>query len=92
MNEVVNEEETKILKITDNNGDEKEIEIIHFVNLESTNKEYLIYTENEEDANGDVLVYASEYVEKEDEVELKNITDQSVIKEITKILTDLIKD
>lgn len=87
-----NNEEKEFIKIIDENGAEKEVEVIHYFTLDSNGLDYIVYTDNQEDAEGNVLIYTSEVVEKEDKVELKGIDDQDVLKEITAILTDLIKD
>lgn len=84
--------EKEMIKIIDENGAEKEVEVIHYFTLESNGLDYIVYTDNNEDADGNILIYTSEVVEKEDKVELKGIEDQDVLKEITGILTDLLKD
>ena len=53
-------EENKTIKIFDENGVEKEVEVIAYFTLTMNNKDYLIYTENKEDANGNVEVYTSD--------------------------------
>ncbi len=85
------DKEKEILNITDENGKEKEIEVLHYFTLESNNKDYMVYTENEEDDKGNILIYTSEIVEKDDEVELKAITDSKILEEVTKVLTDIIQ-
>lgn len=87
-----NTEEKEYIKIIDENGEEKEVEVLHYFTLESNNLDYIVYTDNKEDKDGNILIYTSEVVELEDKVELKGIDDQAVLKEITDILTDLIKD
>lgn len=82
-------EEKEMIKITDENGVEKEMEILHYFTLESNGKDYLVYTEGKEDAAGDVIVYTSEVLEQEDGIELVGIEDQKVLEEVTKILTDI---
>jgi uncharacterized protein YrzB (UPF0473 family) len=87
-------EEKETLKIIDENGEEKEVEVLSFFTLKSNGKDYLIYTENEEDADGNVITYASEVDEKEDgeNVELKGITDEAVLKEVQEYMLKILKD
>ncbi len=85
-------EEKETIKITDENGKEKEVEVLHYFTLNSNNKDYLIYTENEEDEKGDILVYSSEVIEKDNEVELKAITDEKILAEVTEVLKELISE
>ncbi len=85
-------EEKEMLKIIDEKGVEKEVEILHYFTLESNGKDYMVYTENEEDDSGDIIVYTSEVIEHEDEIELKGIEDQDVLQEVTKILTEIVQN
>ena len=52
-------EEKETLKITDENGVEKEVEVLSYFTLKSNGKDYLIYTENKEDADGNIITYVS---------------------------------
>lgn len=82
-------EEKEMIKITDEHGVEKDMEILHYFTLESNGKDYLVYTEGKEDSAGDVIVYTSEVLEQEDGIELIGIEDEKVLEEVTKILTDI---
>ena len=86
-------EENKTIKIFDENGVEKEVEVIAYFTLTMNNKNYLIYTENKEDANGNVEVYTSEVVHKDDNTtELLGIDDDNVWSEIKKVMIEIAKD
>ena len=78
------------LRITDENGVEKEVEVLSYFKLKSNGKDYLIYTENEEDSNGNVLTYTSEVIGDGDTIELKGIEDPDVISEIKDIILETI--
>ncbi len=84
-------EEKEMLKIIDENGIEKEVEVINFFTLKSNNKDYITYTENKEDAKGNIIVYTSEVIDNGDSVELKGIEDANIVKEIKDVLVDLAK-
>lgn len=85
-------EEKDMITIHDENGKEKEVEVIHYFTLDSNGLDYIVYTDNKEDENGNVLVYTSEVVSKDDIVELRGIEDKNVIEEITAILTEIIQN
>ena len=86
-------EENKTIKIFDENGVEKEVEVIAYFTLAMNNKDYLIYTENKEDSNGNVEVYTSEVVQKDGETtELMGIDDDNVWAEIKKVMIEIAKD
>lgn len=86
-------EEKKTIKIFDENGVEKEVEVIAYFTLTMNNKDYLIYTENKTDAAGNVEVYTSEVVNKDDNTtELLGIDDDNVWAEIKKVMIEIAKD
>ncbi len=78
------------LKIIDENGVEKEVEVLSYFKLKSNGKDYLIYTENQLDENGNVLTYTSEVVEDGENIELKGIEDPEVVNEIKDLIIQTI--
>lgn len=79
------------LNIIDENGVEKEVEVLSYFKLKSNNKDYLIYTENKEDENGNIITYTSEVVNNDENgVELKGIEDPEVLEEIKSIILEII--
>ncbi len=86
------ESEKLMIKVVDENNDEKEVEVIHFFTLDSNDKEYVIYTENEEDEKGNVLIYFSEVLREDDKSTLIKVEDKEVVKEITKVIKDLMQE
>lgn len=57
-------EEDKKIKIADENGDEKEYEVIAYVNTEDG--DFIAYTDNKQLDNGLILIYVNSIVETED--------------------------
>lgn len=55
----MNEEMT--FKILDENGKEKDCEVLFTFDSEETNKSYMVYTDNTTDDEGNVRVFASIY-------------------------------
>ncbi|MGM9882295.1 MAG: DUF1292 domain-containing protein [Bacilli bacterium] len=86
--------EKEILKVTDENGVEKEIEVVSYFTLNSNGKDYLIYTDanSVEDRDGNILTYTSEVVNNGDSIELKDITDENVLNEIKEIITEIVNE
>lgn len=54
-------DEKKILKLTDENGIENEYEILIAFKWTKTNKNYIVYTDNTKDENGNLNVFAAIY-------------------------------
>ena len=53
------EEEKKIMSIVNENGETEEVEVILAFEFKDNKKEYVVYTKNETDENGNVTVYVS---------------------------------
>ncbi|MDD4036014.1 MAG: DUF1292 domain-containing protein [Bacilli bacterium] len=84
-------EEKKVLKIIEENGTITEAEIIVAFRLDDTNKEYVIYTLNEEDEKGNVTIYASAYEEVDGEKQLTGIATEEEWTKIKEVLRALAK-
>ncbi|MEG0137864.1 MAG: DUF1292 domain-containing protein [Bacilli bacterium] len=86
-------ENKEMIKIIDEQGTEKEVEVVAYFTLKTNNKDYLIYTENKVDASGNVEVYTSEVLTQADgTLDLKGVDDDSVWVEIKKVMLDIAKD
>ena len=90
-------EEKITFKLTDESGKDIEYEILLTFESNETNKNYMLYTDNTLDEDGNVKVYASIYEPKEDgtideNTVLKPIESDSEWKIIETILEELQKD
>ena len=74
-----------ILRLTDDLGNTKEYEILMTLKMEETNKNYIIYTDNTKDNDGNLNIYASIY--NPDSNELEEIKTDKEWDIIDKILT-----
>ena len=52
-------EEKKVLSIVKEDGTKEEVELLICFTFNDTKKEYVVYTRNEKDENGNVTVYVS---------------------------------
>lgn len=84
-------DELEVITITDQDGNQKEVEVIQYVKL-SNDKEYVITTENEADEAGNILMIGSEIVKNGDILELHGIEDEKIVEELTNALRDLLKE
>ena len=53
------ENDKKIMSIVQEDGSIDEVEVVIAFEFKDTKKEYVVYTKNEKDANGNVTVYVS---------------------------------
>lgn len=85
--------EKEFIKVIDETGTAKEVEVVAYFTLKTNNKDYLIYTENKTDASGNVEVNTSEVHTKDDgSIELLGVDDDAVWVEIKKVMLDIAKD
>ena len=84
-------DEKKTLKIVEEDGTVTLAEIIVAFRLDDTNKEYVIYTLNEEDDKGNVTIYASAYEQVDDEKQLTGIATEEEWTKIKEVLKALAK-
>lgn len=84
-------DEKKTLKIVEEDGTVTLAEIIVAFRLDDTNKEYVIYTLNEEDDKGNVTIYASAYEQVDGEKQLTGIATEEEWTKIKEVLKALAK-
>ena len=85
------EEEKKIMSIVNENGETEEVEVILAFEFKDNKKEYVVYTKNETDENGNVTVYVS-YVDRcSGEPKLLGIDNESEWDRIKDVLRELSK-
>ena len=80
------------IKIIDENGQEKVVDIVAFFTLKSNRKKYLIYTENKKDEKGNVEIYTSELTENDKgAIILAGVEDEMVWNDIKQVLVNISK-
>ena len=85
-------EDKKMINITLKNGTKEEVEVLLSFKFNDTNKEYLIYTKNETDDNGNVTIYVSSVTRVNDEVTLNTVSDDTEWTRIKDLLRELSKN
>lgn len=80
--------DTKFTMI-DENGNEREYEVLFTFESEETNKNYIVYTDNTTDEIGNIEVYASIYDPENPNSKLEPIETEKEWKVIETILTTL---
>lgn len=82
-------EEKMTFKVTNEDGIEVEYEVLFTFDSEETHKSYMVYTDNEKDASGNIKVYASVYEAGSTETQLSPIETDKEWKIIETILSEL---
>lgn len=76
-------------KVTNDEGKEVECEVLFTFESDETKKNYIVYTDNTVDEEGNTKVYASVYNPKEEETKLLPIETEKEWKIIETILEEL---
>jgi len=84
--------ETMTFKVVDDEGKEIECEVLFTFESDETGKNYIVYTDNTQDEEGNTKVYASIYNPDEDETKLIPIESDKEWKIIETILDELQKE
>lgn len=81
--------ENKIIKVTDEQGNLREAEII--LSFKNNEKDYVIYTFNDKDENDSIILHSSIVKEENDEVSFERMSDDewTMVKEI---MNKIVKD
>ncbi len=84
-------DEKKIMSIVSEDGSIDEVEVILSFEFKDTQKEYVIYTKNEKDENGNVTIYVASVIRNGDEQHLGAIEDETEWNRIKDLLRELSK-
>lgn len=79
-------------KLIDRNGREVEFEVLFTFESDETKKNYMVYTDNTKDANGNTKVYASVFVPNKEPLELLPVETEREWKVIETILESIQND
>ncbi len=86
------EQEKKTISIISEDGVEEVVEVIFAFEFKDTNQEYIVYTKNEKDENGNITIYISKIVEEDGESKLAGIEDDEEWSRIKEVLRELSKE
>ena len=83
--------EKKVMSIVSNDGAIEDVEVILAFEFKDNNKEYVVYTKNEKDENGNVTVYVSNIDRSGDEPKLVGVENENEWSKIKDVLRELSK-
>ena len=82
-------EEKMTFKVTNEEGQEVEYVVLFTFDSDETKKSYMVYTDDSKDENGNTRVFASAYVQGEEETQLLPIETDKEWRIIETILKEL---
>lgn len=84
--------EEKVMTIVNEDGTIEKVEVILAFEFKDNKKEYVVYTKNEEDENGNITVYVSNVNRETGEPRLFGVEDENEWNRIKDVLRELAKD
>ena len=78
--------EDMIFTVVDENGNEMECQVVFYFHNDATDKDYLIYTDNQTDDQGNTRLYASIYQPEDPSTALEPVTTEEEWDAIEKVL------
>ena len=84
-------EEKQMMSIVNENGETEEVEVVLAFEFKDNKKEYVVYTKNEKDENGNVTVYVSNVDRTQGEPRLMGVESEEEWSRIKDVLRELSK-
>lgn len=84
--------EKKKMTIVSEDGSVDEVEVVIAFEFKDTQKEYVVYTRNEKDENGNITVYVSQVDRESGRPKLCGVESESEWSRIKDVLRELSKD
>lgn len=85
-------QEKKMMSIVNEDGSVEQVEVILAFEFKDNKKEYVVYTRNEKDDNGNVTVYVSNIDRSSGGPKLMGVDDETEWSRIKDVLRELSKD
>lgn len=81
----------QIMSIVNEHGETEEVEVVLAFEFKDNHKEYVVYTKNEKDENGNVTVYVSNVDRSEGDPKLMGVESEEEWDRIKDVLRELSK-
>ena len=82
------ENENKII-IVDTTGEEEEVDLVTYLNTRDSMNQYIVYSKNEKQPNGDVVIYISKLIEEDGKKKIVEIKDDNEWKNVQILLKEI---
>ena len=82
--------EKEMVRIIDQKGIEKTVELISIIEDKDENNKYLVYSKDEKQKNGNLIIYVSKAVVRENSYVLANIESDEEWRNIKSILSEIV--
>ena len=82
------EEETMLFDVIDDDGNKMECEVLFTFTSEDNNKNYMLYTDNSLDDEGNIKTYVATYDEISENTKLSPVTSDEELEMVEKMLKE----
>lgn len=77
------------IEIVYQDGREESVDVVTYLNSKDNMNQYLVYTKNEKQSNGDIIIYISKLMEEDEQKLLTEISDSEEWKSVQKLLREI---
>lgn len=77
------------ITIVNQNQEEEEVELITYLNTKDNMNQYIVYTKNEKQPNGDIVIYISKLLEEDNVKKIVEIKDNEEWKNVQTLLKEI---
>lgn len=75
--------------IVNKNGEEEEVELVTYLNTRDNMNQYIVYTKNEKQPNGDIVIYISKLIDEDGQKKIVEINDEEEWKSVQSLLKEI---
>ncbi len=75
--------------IVNKNGEEEEVELVTYLNTRDNMNQYIVYTKNEKQPNGDIVIYISKLIDEDGQKKIIEINDEEEWKSVQSLLKEI---
>lgn len=77
------------ITIVNHEQEEEKVELVTYLNSKDNKSQYIVYTKNEKQPNGDIVIYISKLIEEDNIKKIIEIKDEEEWKQVQNLLKEI---
>lgn len=77
------------ITIVNQKQEEEDVELVTYLNTKDNKNQYIVYTKNEKQPNGDIVIYISKLIEEDQVKKIVEIKDEEEWKNVQTLLKEI---
>ncbi len=77
------------ITIVNQKQEEEDVELVTYLNTKDNKNQYIVYTKNEKQPNGDIIIYISKLIEEDQVKKIVEIKDEEEWKNVQTLLKEI---